>query len=416
MSNSEPGRPDDPLAPSPPAAPPPFPQEPVAPPAPPAFAPQVLFAAPASHDVPTSSALTSSAAQVDVPPLNSPPLDDEVAVAEILPPSAAELAAAMERLPARIRAVQTEVAKTVVGQEAVVEAALYALLSRGHCLLVGVPGLAKTLLVQALARVMHLSFKRVQFTPDLMPADITGTTILRQTPDGDRQFTFVKGPIFTQLLLADEINRTPPKTQAALLEAMQEKTVTAGGKSFALDEPFFVLATQNPIEQEATYPLPEAQLDRFLFELHVDYPSLEHERQIVSQHSYTPLKNLKTILGRDEILLFREAISHVPAPPNVVDYSVRLARATRPNDPSAPAYVKRWIRWGASPRASQNMILAGRARAACMGRFNVSCDDVAALAPLVLRHRILRTFHAEAEGKDADAIVRQLLQDVPRAV
>jgi len=340
----------------------------------------------------------------------------DVPVAELSPPSKDELADALQQLPGRIQAVQQELRKAIVGQDINVEAALYSLLSRGHCLLVGVPGLAKTLLVQALARVMKLNFKRVQFTPDLMPADITGTTILRQDPDGQRRFTFVRGPIFTQLLLADEINRTPPKTQAALLEAMQEKTVTIAGKTFALEEPFFVLATQNPIEQEGTYPLPEAQLDRFLFELHVEYPSLEHERQIVSQHSFRPLMQLQTVLERREILLFRDAVALIPAPPNVIDYAVRLTRATRPDDPASPPYVKRWIRWGASPRASQNLILAGRARAACQGRYNVSCDDVEALAPLVLRHRVLRTFHADAEGKSADAIVTQLLGDVPRHV
>lgn len=348
----------------------------------------------------------------DFSPLDDPEAD--VPVAELSPPSPEELADALRKLPERIQAVQHELKKAVVGQDVNVDAALYALLSRGHCLLVGVPGLAKTLLVQALARVMALDFKRVQFTPDLMPADITGTTILRQGSDGERRFAFVRGPIFTQLLLADEINRTPPKTQAALLEAMQEKTVTIAGRTFALDEPFFVLATQNPIEQEGTYPLPEAQLDRFLFELHVDYPSLEHERQIVAQHSFRPLRQLQTVLDRGEILLFREAIAQIPAPPNVIDFAVRLARATRPEDPASPPYVKRWIRWGASPRASQNLILAGRARAACQGRFNVSCDDVAALAPLVLRHRVLRTFHADAEGKSADQIVAQLLADVPR--
>jgi MoxR-like ATPase len=219
--------------------------------------------------------------------------------------------------------------------------------------------------------------------------------------------------VFTHLLLADEINRTPPKTQAALLESMQERSVTVAGHTAPLEEPFVVLATQNPIEQEGTYPLPEAQLDRFLFHLKIDYPSLEEERRIVTQHSFTPLDQLEVVMQRNEILLLREAVSHIPAAPNVVDYAVRLVRATRPTDPTARDYVKRWIRWGASPRASQNLILGGRARAACMGRFNVSCEDVSALAPLVLRHRIVRSFHADAEGVTTDQIIARLVQDTP---
>jgi MoxR-like ATPase len=261
-----------------------------------------------------------------------------------------------------------------------------------------------------------LTFSRIQFTPDLMPSDITGTEILEEdTATGHRRFVFVRGPAFTQVLLADEINRTPPKTQAALLEAMQEKTVTVAGRMYRLEEPFFVLATQNPIEQEGTYPLPEAQLDRFLFELLVEYPSLEDEKLVVAQHSFTPLEKLHPVLTRDEVLRFRNAIAQVPAAPNVVDYAVRLVRATRPSaEGQAPDYIKRWIRWGASPRASQNLILAGRARAACQGRFNVSCEDVSALAPLVLRHRLIRTFQADAEGKTTDEIITRLLADVPR--
>jgi MoxR-like ATPase len=324
------------------------------------------------------------------------------------------LASALDTLPARVALLQSEIAKVVVGQPAHVEAALYALFSRGHCLLVGVPGLAKTLLVQALARTLELRFARIQFTPDLMPSDITGTEILEQdAATGHRRFIFTRGPVFTQILLADEINRTPPKTQAALLEAMQEKTVTVAGKMYRLEEPFMVLATQNPIEQEGTYPLPEAQLDRFLFELLIDYPSLEDERGLVQQHSFTPLEKLRTVLTRAEVLLYREAIARLPAPPNVVDFAVRLCRATRPGDETAPDYIRRWVRWGASPRASQFLILGGRARAAVQGRFNVACEDVAALAPLVLRHRIIRSFQADAEGKNTDDIVSQLLLDVP---
>jgi MoxR-like ATPase len=322
----------------------------------------------------------------------------------------------LDQLAPRIRLLKAEMAKVIVGQEDVIMAALYALFSRGHCLLVGVPGLAKTLLVQTLAHSLELAFSRIQFTPDLMPSDITGTEILEEdAATGHRRFVFRQGPVFTQVLLADEINRTPPKTQAALLEAMQEKTVTVAGKTYHLDEPFMVLATQNPIEQEGTYPLPEAQLDRFLFEVLVEYPTLEEENKVVEQHSFTPLARLQPVLTREEVLGFRQAIAQVPAAPNVIDYAVRLVRATRPvSNGEAPDYIKRWIRWGASPRASQYLILAGRARAACEGRFNVACEDVAALAPLVLRHRLIRTFQADAEGKTTDEIIAQLLQDVAR--
>ncbi len=328
--------------------------------------------------------------------------------------SDSELADLLGQLPAKVRAVQEEIGKCVVGQQETVDAVIYALLSRGHCLIEGVPGLGKTLLVRALARVLELSFSRVQFTPDLMPADITGTVILQKDPGGGRKFVFVRGPIFTQLLLADEINRTPPKTQAALLEAMQERTVTVAGRTHVLDEPFFVVATQNPIEQEGTYPLPEAQLDRFLFMIGVEYPSLAEECQIVQQHSFTPLDGLRPVLKGGEILDFREAVARIPAAPNVVEYAARIVRATRPGSPEADANVQRWIRWGASPRASQNLILAGRARAASQGRYNVACEDVAAIAPLVLRHRIIRSFHADADGKSTDDIVAKILNDVPQ--
>jgi MoxR-like ATPase len=326
-------------------------------------------------------------------------------------------AAVLDRLAPRIQRLQEEIGKVIIGQDQVIAAALYALFARGHCLLVGVPGLAKTLLVHSLARSLELSFSRIQFTPDLMPSDITGTEILEEdTATGHRQFSFVRGPVFTQMLLADEINRTPPKTQAALLEAMQEKTVTVAGKMYRLDEPFMVLATQNPIEQEGTYPLPEAQLDRFLFELLVDYPTLEEEKRVVAEHSYAPLDRIQPVLTRDEVLQFRTAIAQIPAAPNVVDFAVRLVRATRPGNRQSPDYITRWIRWGASPRASQHLIIAGRARAACQGRFNVACEDVAVLAPLVLRHRLIRTFQADAEGKTTDDIIAKLLEDVPRDV
>jgi MoxR-like ATPase len=321
----------------------------------------------------------------------------------------------LESLPGKSKKTRAEIEKVIFGQSEAVDAVLWALLARGHVLLVGLPGLAKTLLVRALSRVLDLPFRRIQFTPDLMPADITGTTILRVDPTSQkRSLSFALGPVFTQMLLADEINRAPPKTQAALLEAMQEKTVTVAGRTRELEEPFIVLATQNPIEQEGTYPLPEAQLDRFLFQLYIDYPSLADERRVVAEHSFTPLDKLQVQLSRDEVLAFREAVARMPGAPEVVDFAVRLVRATRPQDSSAPDHVKQWVRWGASPRASQNLLLAGRARAACQGRFNVSCDDVAAVALPVLRHRIIRTFRAEADGKSTDDIIKRLIDEVPR--
>ncbi len=325
-------------------------------------------------------------------------------------------AAVLDQLAPKIALLHEEIGKVIIGQEEIISAALYALFARGHCLVVGVPGLAKTLLVHTLARSLDMSFSRIQFTPDLMPSDITGTEILEEdAATGHRQFVFTRGPVFTQVLLADEINRTPPKTQAALLEAMQEKTVTVAGKTYRLEEPFMVLATQNPIEQEGTYPLPEAQLDRFLFELLVEYPSLEEEKKVVEQHSFAPLDKLEPVLTREEVLSFRQAVAQLPAAPNVIDYAVRLVRATRPaSNGQGLDYIKRWIRWGASPRASQYLILAGRARAACQGRFNVACEDVVALAPLILRHRLIRTFQADAEGKTTDEIIAKLLEDVPR--
>ena len=325
------------------------------------------------------------------------------------PDPAKEIAA----LPALAREIQRAAAGVVVGQQETIAAILIALFSRGHCLLVGVPGLAKTLLVHVLARLLGLPFSRVQFTPDLMPSDITGTEILEEDAvTGRRQFVFAPGPVFTNVLLADEINRTPPKTQAALLEAMQEKTVTIAGKVHVLDEPFLVLATQNPIEQEGTYPLPEAQLDRFLFELPIGYPTLEDEKALVSQHSFTPTEGLQPLLGKERITALRGAIAQIPAPPNVIDYAVRLVRATRLDDPSTPAELRRWLRWGASPRASQNLIVASRARAALEGRFNVSTEDVRALAPLILRHRIIRSFQADAENRKTEEILRLLLDSI----
>jgi MoxR-like ATPase len=324
--------------------------------------------------------------------------------------SPAELLGDLKRKVALLHA---QVSPVVVGQERNVEAILYALLSHGHCLLVGVPGLAKTLLVNVLSRLLGLPFSRIQFTPDLMPSDVTGTEILEEDlTSGRRKFVFAPGPIFTNVLLADEINRTPPKTQAALLEAMQEKTVTVAGKIRRLDEPFIVLATQNPIEQEGTYPLPEAQLDRFLFELQVEYPDHADEIRLVEQHSFTPTEDLQPLFSPAEIRGYRDAIARIPAAPNVIDYAVRLVRATRPDDPNSPEEVRRYLKWGASPRASQNLIIASRARAACRGRFNVACEDVAALAPDILRHRLIRNFQADADAKSAGEIVRVLLEKV----
>jgi MoxR-like ATPase len=320
----------------------------------------------------------------------------------------------LEGLPDKVRQLHDEIGKVVFGQSAAVDGVLYALLSRGHCLFVGVPGVAKTLLVRSMARVMELKFSRIQFTPDLMPADITGTTILQMdTHTHQRKFVFTPGPVFTQMLLADEINRTPPKTQAALLEAMQEGSVTVAETTYQLDAPFVVLATQNPIEQEGTYPLPEAQLDRFMLQLFIGYPSREDEHRVVAEHSFTPLDKLRPVLTRDQILQFREGVAHVPAAPNVVDYAVRLSRATRAADATAPDYVRQWVHWGASPRAAQHLLLVSRARAACQGRFNVAREDVAAVALPVLRHRLVRTFRAEGEGKTTDDIISQLVRDVP---
>jgi len=327
--------------------------------------------------------------------------------------SAPDPAALLDGLPRRVAELHKRIGQVVVGQAETVDLVLCALLSHGHCLLEGVPGLGKTLLVSATSRLLGLPFSRIQFTPDLMPSDITGTEILEEDlSTGRRRFVFARGPVFTSVLLADEINRTPPKTQAALLEAMQEKTVTIAGKAHRLEEPFIVLATQNPIEHEGTYPLPEAQLDRFLFELKIDYPSHPDERRIVEQHSFAPTESLEPLLGREEILALREAVRPIPAPPNVVDYAVRLVRATRPGDAASPDYVKKWVRWGASPRASQALIVAGRARAACQGRANVAREDVAELARPVLRHRILRSFEADAEGITTDHVVFRLLQDI----
>ena len=306
-----------------------------------------------------------------------------------------------------------EIKKVIVGQDAVIEELLIALLAQGHCLLVGVPGLAKTLLVSTLSDVLHLSFNRVQFTPDLMPSDITGTDLLEEDPDTrQRRYRFLRGPIFANIVLADEINRTPPKTQAALLQAMQEYRVTASGNTYGLDLPFFVLATQNPIEQEGTYPLPEAQLDRFMFHIGIDYPGLDDEVEIVlnSTSAYKP--DLERVLGAKTILHLQDLVRRVPATRSVVRYAAQLSQRSRPGHPEAPDFVRDWVNWGAGPRASQYLILGAKARAIMHGRFAASVEDVKALAPSVLRHRILTNFNAEAEGMTSLDIVTRLLDEV----
>ncbi len=306
---------------------------------------------------------------------------------------------------------RTQIGRVIVGQEQVVEELTIALAARGHAVLVGVPGLAKTLLVSTFARALDLDFRRIQFTPDLMPGDITGAEVLHADPQtGERTFRFVQGPVFANMLLADEINRTPPKTQSALLEAMQERQVTAGGETRPLPDPFFVLATQNPIEQEGTYPLPEAALDRFLFLVKVEYPSLEEEAEILRRTTGSDAPEVEVVLDREGLLKMQGLVREVPVSDSLIDYAVRIARATRP-DADAPDFVRQWVTWGAGPRASQNMVLAGKARALLHGRFHVAAEDIAAVAPSVLRHRILTNFAAEAEDISSDDIVRRLLEE-----
>ena len=307
-----------------------------------------------------------------------------------------------------------EIGKVVIGQKKILDHMLIALLSKGHTLLVGVPGLAKTLLIKSLSEVLDLSFKRIQFTPDLMPSDITGTELIDIDPNTDqRSFRFYKGPIFANIVLADEINRTPPKTQAALLEAMQEHKVTAGGQSYSLDEPFFVLATQNPIEQEGTYPLPEAQLDRFMFNLKIDYPSMQDEITIVRETTTASPEMLKPVISKEEITTFQDLLRRVPVTNNVVEYSVKLVGATRPINESAPDFIKQWVDWGAGPRASQYLVLGAKAKAILEGRPTPDINDIRSVALPVLRHRVLPNFNAEADGLMVDDILIQLLEHLP---
>jgi MoxR-like ATPase len=313
-----------------------------------------------------------------------------------------------------VRALTAQLRKVIVGQDSVIEELLIGLCSRGHCLLVGVPGLAKTLLVSSLARILDLSFKRIQFTPDLMPADITGTDILQDDPEShQRKFVFLPGPLFANMILADEINRTPPKTQAALLEAMQEHHVTAGGHTYKLPEPFFVLATQNPIEQEGTYPLPEAQLDRFMFQIAVSYPSRAEELAIMKSTTAGKPPELERILSAERILRLQELVRQVIVGEHVFQYACDLVRATRPKEAGTPKFLPDLVSWGAGPRASQYLILAGKARALLQGRLHVSTQDIKAVAYPVLRHRLITTFHADAEGITTDRIIERLLKEVP---
>ncbi len=320
---------------------------------------------------------------------------------------------AVEELASARRKILEQIEKRVVGQREVVDHLLIALFSRGHCLFVGVPGLAKTLLISTLADVLNLSFNRVQFTPDLMPSDITGTDILEEDrATGRREFRFVKGPLFANIILADEVNRTPPKTQAALLQAMQEYRVTAGGRTYPLELPFLVFATQNPIEQEGTYPLPEAQLDRFMFLVDVGYPSADEEVQIVKSTTSGRLPELEKVLSPGQIHALQDLVRRVPVPEHVVRYAVDLVRHTRPKEPNAPEFIARNVSWGAGPRASQYLVIAAKARAILSGRFVASVDDVRALARPVLRHRVLPNFHAESEGITSDKLIGQLLEVV----
>jgi len=310
-----------------------------------------------------------------------------------------------------ISKIKFEISKLVVGQKDIINQLLICLFSRGHCVLVGVPGLAKTLLIRTVAQTLNLSFSRIQFTPDLMPADITGTEVIQENQQtGSKSFKFVKGPVFANIILADEINRTPPKTQAALLEGMQEFHVTTAGMTHSLELPFFVLATQNPIEQEGTYPLPEAQLDRFMFNLRLDYPSLQEEMEIVSQTTSTGEERVESVLDASQIIELQELVREVPVPESVLNYAVNLVGMTRPDSEIAPDFINKYMSWGAGPRASQYLILGGKARALMLGRYNVTEEDIRELAKPVLRHRIVNNYAAEAEGLTADKLIEMLIE------
>jgi MoxR-like ATPase len=316
----------------------------------------------------------------------------------------------IEKLNETVRNIKKEIGKVIIGQDTIIDQLLISLLSKGHCLLIGVPGLAKTLLIKTLAEVMDLNFNRIQFTPDLMPSDITGTEIIEEDQvSKKRNFRFIPGPIFANVILADEINRTPPKTQSALLEAMQEHKVTTAGTTYTLTEPFFVLATQNPIEQEGTYPLPEAQLDRFMFNLWLDYPSFDEEVKIVQTTTSEYLSKLNKVVSAEEIISFQDLIRKVPVADNVIEFAVKTANTTRPNNGLSPKFIKDWVSWGAGPRASQYLILAAKTSAVINGRFTPNIDDVRFAMIPVLRHRIITNFSAEAEGINSVEVIKRLM-------
>ena len=326
-------------------------------------------------------------------------------------PSAQDLER-VQRLQKAYASMKEEMRKVIVGQDQVIDELFMALFCKGHCVLIGVPGLAKTLMISTLARILSLSFKRIQFTPDLMPSDITGTEVINEDKStGQRVFRFIRGPVFANVVLADEINRTPPKTQAALLEAMQEYNVTVGGTRHELDQPFFVLATQNPIEQEGTYPLPEAQLDRFMFMVQVDYPNMDEEREIVRRTTEPRDSDVRSMLGKEEIKELQQIVRRIPIADHVLDYALRLTRSTRLNTPQTPGWVKEWLSWGAGPRASQNLVLGAKAHAVLQGRLYVAAEDIQAVAKPVLRHRLITSFAAEAEGVTTDTVVERLLAE-----
>lgn len=324
--------------------------------------------------------------------------------------------AAVEKLKTAYRQLRQEMSKVIVGQNDVVEQLLIAIFAQGHCLLEGVPGLAKTLMVSTLAKCLNMDFNRIQFTPDLMPSDITGTEVLQEDKaSGAREFRFLKGPVFANIVLADEINRTPPKTQAAMLEAMQEKQVTIGGERHSLPAPFFVLATQNPIEQEGTYTLPEAQQDRFMFKVFVDYPSYDEEFLIAQSTTSAASNEVSEVLGSDEIINLQKMVRHVPVAPHIIHYALRLVRATRVNQPenNLPEIVKQNVSWGSGPRGLQYLLLGGKARAMLNGRFAVSVEDIQAVAMPVLRHRVITNFSAESEGITSDTVIRGIIEELP---
>jgi len=356
-------------------------------------------------------------------PLPLPPAPDRAAAEELpselnandAPPGTLSDVDAARFLADASHHLRRELARVIVGQDRVIEEILIAIFARGHCVMQGVPGLAKTLLVSTLAQTMDLTFNRIQFTPDLMPSDITGTDILQEDPEtGRRRFEFIRGPVFANLLLADEINRTPPKTQAALLQAMQESQVTAGGRTLELPVPFFVLATQNPIEQEGTYPLPEAQLDRFMFMVMVNYPKREEELEVLKRTTGSASHKIRRIINASRIVELQDLVRRVPVGDHVYNFALDLIRATRPNEPGASDFVRHWLSWGAGPRAGQYLILGGKARALMRGRLHVMVEDIEAVAPAVLRHRIIPNFNADAEGITVEQIVEKIVTMIPR--